>query len=200
MISFLDGELVEALPTQVVISVHGVGYLVQIPLSSFDRLPPVGEHVKLLTHFVVREDAHLLFGFASSAERDLFRLLLQHVTGVGPKIALAVLSGMSVAQFKSAVVNGEVNALAKVSGIGKKTAERIILELKDKVGVTAAWELAASDRSDQQTKMTDAVLALLSLGFKQAEAQKAVREILSEGKAEDINMEELVRRALKLLA
>jgi Holliday junction DNA helicase RuvA len=107
---------------------------------------------------------------------------------------------MSVAQFKSAVVNGEVNALAKVSGIGKKTAERIILELKDKVGVTAAWELAASDRSDQQTKMADAVLALLSLGFKQVEAQKAVREILSEGKAEDINMEELVRRALKLLA
>ena len=200
MISFLDGELVEALPTQVVISVHGVGYLVQIPLSSFDHLPAVGAHVKLLTHFVVREDAHLLFGFASSAERDLFRLLLQHVTGVGPKIALAVLSGMSVAQFKSAVVNGEVNALAKVSGIGKKTAERIILELKDKVGVTAAWELAATDRSDQQTKMTDAVLALLSLGFKQVEAQKAVREILSEGKAEDINMEELVRRALKLLA
>src|SRR5271166_6194389 len=177
MISFLDGELVEALPTQVVISVHGVGYLVQIPLSSFDHLPAVGEHVKLLTHFVVREDAHLLFGFASSAERDLFRLLLQHVTGVGPKIALAVLSG-----------------------IGKKTAERIILELKDKVGVTAAWEVAASGRSDQQTKMTDAVLALLSLGFKQLEAQKAVREILSEGKAEDINMEELVRRALKLLA
>ena len=200
MISFPDGELVEALPTQVVICVHGVGYLVQIPLSSFDQLPAVGTHVKLLTHFVVREDAHLLFGFASSAERDLFRLLLQHVTGVGPKIALAVLSGMSVAQFKSAVVNGEVNALAKVSGIGKKTAERIILELKDKVGVTAAWELAASDRSDQQTKMADAVLALLSLGFKQVEAQKAVREILSEGKAEDINMEELVRRALKLLA
>jgi Holliday junction DNA helicase RuvA len=200
MISFLDGELVEALPTQVVICVHGVGYLVQIPLSSFDQLPAVGTHVKLLTHFVVREDAHLLFGFASSAERDLFRLLIQHVTGVGPKIALAVLSGMSVPQFKIAVVNGEVSALAKVSGIGKKTAERIILELKDKIGVTASWEVAASGRSDQQTKMTDAVLALLSLGFKQVEAQKAVREILSEAKAEDINMEELVRRALKLLA
>src|SRR3984893_11186299 len=200
MIAFLEGELAEAWPTQVVISVQGVGYLVQIPISSFDHLPPVGQRVRLLTHLVVREDAHLLFGFASSAERDLFRLLLQHVTGVGPKIALAVLSGMSVAQFKSAVVNGEVNALAKVSGIGKKTAERIILELKDKVGVTAAWELAASDRSDQQTKMADAVFALLSLGIKQVEAQKAVREILSEGKAEDINMEELVRRALKLLA
>ncbi len=165
MISFLDGELVEALPTQVVISVHGVGYLVQIPLSSFDHLPTVGAHVRLLTHFVVREDAHLLFGFVSIAERDLFRLLIQHVTGVGPKIALAVLSGMSVAQFKSAVVNGEVGVLAKVSGIGKKTAERIILELKDKVGVAAAWELAASGRSDQQTKMTDAVLALLSSGL-----------------------------------
>jgi holliday junction DNA helicase RuvA len=200
MISFLDGELVEALPTQVVISVHGVGYLVQIPLSSFDHLPAVGAHVKLLTHLVVREDAHLLFGFASNAERDLFRLLIQHVTGVGPKMALAVLSGMSVAQFKSAVVKSEVGVLARISGIGKKTAERIILELKDKVGVTAAWELAASGRSDQQTKMTDAVLALLSLGFKQVEAQKAVREILSEVKAEDINMEELVRRALKLLA
>jgi Holliday junction DNA helicase RuvA len=153
-----------------------------------------------LTHLVVREDAHLLFGFASNAERDLFRLLIQHVTGVGPKMALAVLSGMSVAQFKSAVVKSEVGVLARISGIGKKTAERIILELKDKVGVTAAWELAASGRSDQQTKMTDAVLALLSLGFKQVEAQKAVREILSEIKAEDVNMEELVRRALKLLA
>ena len=200
MISFLDGELVEALPTQVVISVQGVGYLVQIPLSSFDHLPAVGANVKLLTHFVVREDAHLLFGFVSAVERDLFRLLIQHVTGVGPKIALAVLSGMSVAQFKSAVVKGEVSVLAKVSGIGKKTAERIILELKDKVGVAAAWELAASGRNDQQTKMTDAVLALLSLGFKQVEAQKAVREILSKAKTVEINMEELVRRALKLLA
>jgi Holliday junction DNA helicase RuvA len=200
MISFLDGELVEALPTQVVISVQGVGYLVQIPLSSFDHLPVVGERVKLLTHLVVREDAHLLFGFVTGAERDLFRLLIQHVTGVGPKIALAVLSGMSIGQFKTAVVNGDVNAMAKVSGIGKKTAERIILELKDKVGVAAAWEPAASSRGDQQAKMTDAVLALLSLGFKQVEAQKAVREIVAEAKNEDINMEELVRRALKLLA
>src|SRR6202043_159142 len=134
MISFLDGDLVEALPTQVVISVQGVGYLVQIPLSSFDHLPAVGQRVRLLTHLVVREDAHLLFGFASSAERDLFRLLLQHVSGVGPKLALAVLSGMTVSQFKAAVVRGDVAALAKVSGVGKKTAERIVLELKDRVG------------------------------------------------------------------
>jgi holliday junction DNA helicase RuvA len=200
MISFLDGELVEALPTQVVISVQGVGYLVQIPLSSFEQLPAVGARLKLLIHFVVREDAHLLFGFVTAAERDLFRLLVQHVTGVGPKLALGVLSGMSVGQFKAAVVNGDINVLSKISGLGKKTAERIILELKDKVGVAAAWELAASGRNDQQAKGNDAVLALLSLGFKQVEAQKAVREILSRAKTEEINTEELVRRALKLLA
>jgi holliday junction DNA helicase RuvA len=200
MISFLDGELVEALPTQVVISVQGVGYLVQIPLSSFDHLPPVGGRLKLLTHLVVREDAHLLFGFVTAAERDLFRLLVQHVTGVGPKLALAVLSGMSVGQFKAAVVSADSVALSKVSGLGKKTAERIILELKDKVGVAAAWEMAASGRNDQQAKVNDAVLALLSLGFKQVEAQKAVREIFAKAKTEELDTEELVRRALKLLA
>jgi Holliday junction DNA helicase RuvA len=200
MISFLDGELVEALPTQVVISVQGVGYLVQIPLSSFEHLPALGSRLKLLTHFVVREDAHLMFGFVTAAERDLFRLLVQHVTGVGPKLALAVLSAMSVVQFKAAVVNGDTNALSKVSGLGKKTAERIILELKDKVGVAAAWELAASGRNDQPAKVNDAVLALLSLGFKQVEAQKTVSEILSRAKTEEIDTEELVRRALKLLA
>ena len=200
MISFLDGELVEALPTQVVISVQGVGYLVQIPLSSFEHLPAPGGRLKLLTHFVVREDAHLLFGFVTASERDLFRLLVQHVTGVGPKLALAVLSGMSVGQFKAAVVNGDISTLSKISGLGKKTAERIILELKDKVGVAAAWEIAASGRNDQQAKGNDAVLALLSLGYKQIEAQKTVREILLEAKTEAIDTAELVRRALKLLA
>ena len=113
MIAFLDGELAEAWPTQVIVSVHGVGYVAQIPLSSFEHLPPVGQRVRLLTHLVVREDAHLLFGFLSSAERDLFRLLLQHVTGVGPKLALAVLSGLSVSQFKSAVVHHDIAALAR---------------------------------------------------------------------------------------
>jgi holliday junction DNA helicase RuvA len=200
MISFLEGELVEALPTQVVISVQGVGYLVHIPLSSFDHLPSIGERLRLLTHFIVREDAHLLFGFVTVAERDLFRLLVQHVSGVGPKLALAVLSGMSVGQFKAAVVNADVNALSRISGLGKKTAERIVLELKDKIGVAAAWQLAASGQDEQQVKINDAVLALHSLGFKQVEVQRAVREILSREKLEPFNTEELVRRALKLLA
>jgi holliday junction DNA helicase RuvA len=198
MIAFLDGELAEAWPTQVIISVHGVGYLAQIPLSSFEHLPPVGQRVKLLTHVVVREDAHLLFGFISAAERDLFRLLLQHVTGIGPKLALAVLSGMRVSQFKAAVVNGDVTALAKISGLGKKTAERIILELKDKVGVAAAWEAAAAGRHDGAGKVNDALLALISLGFKQVEAQKALREVHSPNAPQETD--ELVRLALKKLA
>src|SRR5258707_15750848 len=127
MIAFLDGELAEAWPTQVIVSVHGVGYLAQIPLSSFEHLPPVGQRVRLLTHLVVREDAHLWFGFLSSAERDLFRLLLQHVTGVGPKLALAVLSAMSVSQFRTAVVHQAIAALSKIIGRGKKTPKRIDL-------------------------------------------------------------------------
>lgn len=198
MIAFLDGELAEAWPTQVIISVHGVGYLAQIPLSSFEHLPPVGQRVRLLTHVVVREDAHLLFGFVSAAERDLFRLLLQHVTGIGPKLALAVLSGMPVSQFKTAVVNGDVTALAKISGLGKKTAERIILELKDKVGVAAAWQAAAAGRHDGAGKVNDALLALISLGFKQVEAQKALREVHTPNAPQETD--ELVRLALKKLA
>jgi len=198
MIAFLDGELAKAWPTQVIVSVHGVGYLAQIPLSSFEHLPPLGQRVRLLTHLVVREDAHLLFGFLSSAERDLFRLLLQHVTGVGPKLGLAVLSGMSVSQFKSAVVHQDIAALARISGLGKKTAERIVLELKDKVGVAAAWEAAAAGRHDGAGKVNDAVLALISLGFKQVEAQKALREVHDAG--EQLETDELVRRALKKLA
>lgn len=200
MISFLDGELVEVLPTQVIISVQGIGYLVQIPLSSFDRLPQPGTRVRLLTHFVVREDAHLLFGFVTAPERDLFRLLLQHVSGIGPKLALAVLSGMSVNQFKTAVVNRDIDGLARLKGVGKKTAERIILELRDKLGVAAAWEVTAAGRDDQQTRMNDAVLALISLGFKQVEAQKAVREVLAGKGSNPADAEELVRQALKLLA
>jgi Holliday junction DNA helicase RuvA len=198
MIAFLDGELAEAWPTQVIVDVHGVGYLAQIPLSSFEHLPPVGQRVHLLTHLVVREDAHLLFGFLSSSERDLFRLLLQHVTGVGPKLALAVLSGMSVSQFKAAVVHHDIAALSKISGLGKKTAERIVLELKDRVGVAAVWEVAAAGRQDGSAKVNDAVLALISLGFKQVEAQKALREVHDAG--EQLETDELVRRALKKLA
>jgi holliday junction DNA helicase RuvA len=198
MIAFLDGELVEALPTQIVLAVNGVGYSIQIPISSFERLPSIGQRLRILTHLVVREDAHLLFGFMTAEERDLFRLLLQHVTGVGPKIALAVLSGMSVPSFKSAVIQNDVTLLSRISGVGKRTAERIILELKDRVGVAAAWEVAAAGRNDQESKVNDALLALLSLGFKQVDAQRALKKAQENDATAETD--ELVRLALKSLA
>src|SRR3984893_2924148 len=112
MITFLDGKLTSALPTQAIVDVGGIGYEVSIPLSSYDRLPAVGQPIHILTHLAVREDAHLLYGFMSAAERDLFRLLVNNVSGIGPKLALAVLSGMSVTNFKTAVVNSDVASLA----------------------------------------------------------------------------------------
>jgi Holliday junction DNA helicase RuvA len=139
VITFLEGRLTNALPTQAVVDVNGVGYEVLIPLSSYDKLPTPGQPVRILTHLHVREDAQILYGFMTAMERDLFRLLVNNVSGIGPKLALAVLSGMSVTHFKAAVVNSDVAALSRISGVGKKTAERIVLELKDKVGVAAAW-------------------------------------------------------------
>lgn len=198
MITFLHGKMVEALPTQVVIDVNGVGYEVLIPLSSYDKLPAPGSELQLLTHLAVREDAHVLYGFMTPAERDLFRLLINTVSGIGPKIALNVLSGISVIAFRGAVANGDVKALSQISGIGKKTAERIIVELRDKVGAAGAWEASSAQRSlsaDEQ-KINDAVLALIALGFKQPEAHDAVKGAVAVLGAQ-AGVEELVRACLK---
>jgi Holliday junction DNA helicase RuvA len=196
MITFLEGTLIEALPTHIVMGVNGVGYHVAIPLSSYDKLPPVGQPIKILTHLQVREDAHILFGFMSHAERDLFRLLVAHVSGIGPKTALDVLSGTTVANFKAAVVAGDAGLLARTKGIGKKTAERIIVELKDKVGIAAAWEAASAAHAPtpEEAQINDAVLALISLGYKQVDAHKAVKQAWEQG-ARDVEV--LVRQALK---
>src|ERR1044071_3550438 len=177
MITFLHGKLVESLPTQVTVDVNGVGYEALIPLSSYDKLPQPGQELKLLTHLAVREDAHVLYGFMSAAERDLFRMLVHTVSGIGPKIALNILSGISVTAFRGAVANGDVKALSQISGVGKKTAERIVVELKDKVGAAGAWEASSAARglSPHDQKINDAVLALLALGFKQIEAHDSVR-------------------------
>jgi Holliday junction DNA helicase RuvA len=198
MISFLHGTLIEALPTQVMVDVQGVGYEVLIPLSSFDKLPPLGQKVKVLTHLAVREDAHVLYGFMTSAERDLFRLLINTVSGIGPKIALNVLSGISVTAFRGAVANSDVKALSQISGVGKKTAERIVVELKDKVGAAGAWEAASAQRalSPEDQKLNDAVLALIALGFKQIEAHDSVRKALASLNS-GATVEELVRACLK---
>jgi holliday junction DNA helicase RuvA len=201
MITFLSGKLNAALPTQAIIDVNGVGYEVFIPLSSYDKLPSPGQPVHILTHLHVREDAQILYGFMTAAERDLFRLLVNHVTGIGPKLGLAVLSGMSVGSFKSAVVNSDVGSLSKISGLGKKTAERIVLELKDKVGVAAAWEAAsaANAPTPEQEHANEAVLALIALGYKQVEAHKTIRD-LQEKNGDTTSAEELVKLALKRMA
>jgi Holliday junction DNA helicase RuvA len=199
MITFIEGRLAEALPTQVTVNVGGVGYLALIPFSTFDKLPAIGSAVHLLTQLIVREDAHLLYGFFSSAERDLFRLLIAHVSGVGPKIALAVLSGMSIGDFQNAVIRSDIDAISKIKGIGKKTAERIVLELKDKVGVAATWEASTGANAALDQRANDAILALISLGYKQAEAQKAV-QAASKQIGTDAASEDLLRLALKLLA
>jgi len=201
MITFLNGRLTSALPTQAIIDVGGVGYEILIPLSSYDKLPAPGQPVLILTHLHVREDAHVLYGFMTAAERDLFRLLVNHVSGIGPKLSLAVLSGMSVSNFKSAVVNADIASLSKISGLGKKTAERIVLELKDKLGVVAAWEAASAAHAPtaEQSQANEAVLALIALGYKQVDAHKVVRE--SQEKERDIKTaEELVKVALKRMA
>lgn len=198
MISFLHGKLVEALPTQVTLEVNGVGYEVLIPLSSYDKLPPPGQNLKLLTHLAVREDAHTLYGFMTSSERELFRLLINTVTGIGPKLALNVLSGISVKAFRGAVANGDVKSLSQISGVGKKTAERIVVELRDKIGAAGAWEAASAQRglSVEEQKVNDAVLALIALGFKQLEAHDAVRKGL-ETLGPETTLEDLVRACLK---
>jgi Holliday junction DNA helicase RuvA len=198
MIGFLRGKLVEALPTQVIIEVNGLGYEVLIPLSSYDKLPQPGQEAKLLTHLAIREDAHVLYGFVSTAERELFRLLIHTVSGIGPKIALNILSGISVTAFRGAVANGDVKALSQISGVGKKTAERIVVELKDKIGAAGAWEAASAQRalSPDDQKLNDAVLALLALGFKQIDAHDSVRK--AQGAlGPQANVEDLVRACLR---
>ena len=198
MITFVHGKLVEALPTQAVVQVNGMGYEILIPLSSFDKLPQPGNEVMLLTQLVVREDAHVLYGFATAAERDLFRMLINNVSGIGPKTALNILSGMNAVTFRGAVANGDVKSLSQISGVGKKTAERIVVELRDKIGAAGAWEASSAARSlsASDQKVNDAVLALMALGFKQIEAHDTVRGAQAV-LGPQATVEELVRASLK---
>src|SRR5262245_1336218 len=198
MITFLRGKLVDALPTQVTLDVHGIGYEVLIPLSSFDKLPSPGADVHLLTHLVVREDAHVLYGFVTAAERDMFRLLIHTVSGIRPTIALNVLSGMSVVALRGAVGSGDIKALSRISGVGRKTAERIVVELKDKISAAGVWEASSAQRAptEDEQRLNDAVLALIALGFKPAEAHESVRAALAE-LGSDTPVEDIVRASLK---
>lgn len=194
MITFIEGLLVEKDPTRVVVNVQGVGYEVFIPLSSYDRLPASGETVRILTYDHVREDTHALYGFMTGEERRLF-LLLMGVSGIGPRLALTALSGLSVRDLKAAVAQGDIKRLSSVSGIGKKTAERMVVELRDKLTAGEALEAVAGGGAEPDVRLRDAILALISLGYKQAEAQTRVRDVLARVGAKS-TVEEIVRKAL----
>ena len=196
MIARLRGKIIEAYPNRLIVDCGGVGYEATIPISTFDKLHPTeGSSVDLRTHLHIRENAHTLYGFATEEERDVFLMLIDRVSGIGPSIAIAILSGMPVNMFKTAVVAGDSALLSKIKGIGKKTAERVILELKDKVGVTDTWQDAASGQVSSQA--ADAELALIALGYKQVDGRKAVRAILDKAPAS--TTEELIRGALRSL-
>jgi holliday junction DNA helicase RuvA len=189
MIGRLSGVIAEKTPPQVLVDVGGVGYELDVPMSTFYNLPAIGERVVLLTHFVVREDAQLLFGFASSEERVTFRQLVK-ISGVGPRTALAILSGLSVAELASAVSRQEGGRLVKVPGIGKKTAERLLLELKGKLGPDLALPAAVAI-SDAQA---DIVQALLALGYSEREAAQALKALPAE-----VGVSDGIKLALKAL-
>jgi Holliday junction DNA helicase RuvA len=197
MIARLRGSLIEKHPTHALVDVEGVGYELQIPFSTFERLPELGGRVALLTHLVVREDALHLFGFATGEEREIFRHLLS-VSGVGPKIALAVLSGIDGTRFRQAVTAGDVDLLRTIPGVGKKTAERLIVELRDRlprVGDESPEERAARALGCPIEVYRDAIAALVSLGYTQAAASAAARRVLADG-AGPVELDELVKRAL----
>lgn len=188
MIGYLRGQLVAKSPPQAIVEVGGVGYEVEAPLSTFASLPAVGSDVRLMTHLVVREDAHTLYGFASEAERRLFRSLLR-VSGVGPKVALAVLSGTSVESFALCVQAGDSVALTRIPGVGRKTAERLLVEMRDRVGELAGASAAGVPRGGPEG---EAFSALVALGYTAAEATR-----LLKGAGPADSTETLIRRALQ---
>ena len=189
MIGRIAGKLVAKHPPQILIDVHGVGYELDVPMSTLYQLPGTGTDVSLLTHLLVREDAHQLYGFATESERTLFRRLLK-ISGIGARTALAVLSGMSVSDLRDAVSRQEGGRLTKIPGIGKKTAERLLLELKDKLDIAVVEVRAETDGGG-----SDVLNALLALGYSDKEAQFAVKNLES-----GLTVTEGIRQALKALS
>ncbi|MBK9217766.1 MAG: Holliday junction branch migration protein RuvA [Uliginosibacterium sp.] len=193
MIGRLSGTLLEKSPPQILVDVNGLGYDIEVPMSTFYNLPNLGEPVTLHTHLAVREDGHFLYGFATHDERSTFRLLLK-ISGIGARTALAVLSGMSVAEFASAVTLQEAGRLTRIPGIGKKTAERLLLELKDKLSKTLP-AVSSTVALAPQGAQTDIAHALLALGYNEKEALAALKQLPAE-----LGVSDGIRAALKLLS
>jgi len=196
MIGRLRGTLAEKQPPKLLLDVGGVGYEVEAPMSTFYQLPEIGQELTLLTHMVVREDAQLLFGFASESERQLFRTLIK-VNGVGAKLALTILSGIAADEFARAVQDGDAATLVRLPGIGKKTAERLIVEMRDRL---SDWQPVATLQPGAESVITrpnavqDAVSALIALGYKPPEASRLVGQVDSDGLASEM----IIKAALKI--
>jgi Holliday junction DNA helicase RuvA len=203
MITQLTGTLTEKDITRIVLDVHGVGYELFIPMSTYDKLPHEGESLSIKTWLYVREDAMVLYGFATTSEKALYTLLINTVSGVGPKLALNVLSSMPVSVFCDAVVQGNVKQLSQISGIGKKSAERMVVELKDKLADIAPQATLASAAGEAAAgtavkAIEDAVAGLTTLGFKADSARKCVSQLATE-MDDDISAEALIRKALTVM-
>ena len=198
MYSFLAGVLAEKSPTVITIDVGGIGFQLLVPLSTSQKLPEVGEKVKVLTHHVVREDAQLLFGFLSEEERALFKLLLG-VSGIGPKSALTILSGLGIRELKKAIVQGSVLALTAIPGIGRKTAERLIIELREKIVIEGRLDPEGIPviLSKHEALAQDSLRALVSLGYSKQDAKAAIQKVLSQKGNDRLNAESLIRESLK---
>jgi Holliday junction DNA helicase RuvA len=197
MISSLTGILKSKNPTEILVDVHDIGYTVNIPVSTYEKLGSIGSSVSLFTYFHVREDIMQLFGFFTEEERRLFKLLIS-VSGIGPKIAQSILSGINVQELKSHIINSNAEALTSIPGIGKKTADRLILELRDKIGkeVMEAEPTLPGDAAGAGMRI-EALQALVSLGYNQQMAEKAIRMVLKSAETSTISVEELIKRALR---
>lgn len=197
MIASLTGVLKTKSPTEVLIDVNGIGYAVTIPLSTFETLGEVNSHVTLLTHLHVREDALLLYGFATEEERVAFKLLIS-VNGIGPRIAQGILSGIPVNDLRAHLVSQNVAALTAIPGVGRKTAERLVIELRDKIGrIEQATQMPSSAKDKQAEMRLEALLALTSLGYNRSAAEKAIRQVLNESPESHLTLQELIKRALR---
>ena len=197
MISQLRGTIVHKSPTEIVIDVNGVGYLVNVSVTTSELLRESDGTVRILTHLHVREDLMQLYGFATESERDLFRLLIA-VSGIGPKMAQGILSGLNPAELREAILTGNLPALTSISGVGKKTAERIILELKGTLGKVEFPEATETAPTSIQLKTrSEALVALMSLGYARNVAERAIREVLYESRGTELTVEELIKRSLK---
>ncbi|MDP3905260.1 MAG: Holliday junction branch migration protein RuvA [Methylococcaceae bacterium] len=195
MIGFLRGKLVLKAPPMLMLDVNGVGYEVEAPMTTFYNLPAVGEDVKLHTHLVVREDAHILFGFAAESDRAMFRTLIK-VNGVGPKLALTILSGQSAEEFHRCIHNNDTQALVRLPGVGKKTAERLVIEMRDRLpdlDGTSVNTVTVGTVNVAGNPKQEAISALCSLGYKPLDAAKMVQQVASE----DMSCEDMIRFALQ---